>query len=235
MTTEWMIDERQAVSANDLANLNKVLHAPAGARAAETPELLLAIRLSDLVVHDTRKWFGGADIRVDAVIAHGGGDGVDAKSYYLPTTFRFPEVRDREPLLIRDSALLVFHGRARHFIDIMLLVSRDTRDSDDLSGLLSGGLRSPELSGAASALMALTPMAPQAAAVAAAMTAAGVLGDFAYKVLRKVSGNTIGLYRNHFLQLRDDFGLEPARHPPKGSYRVKDFSFWYEVVDETPR
>lgn len=234
-TTEWLIDERREFTPAEEAELQKILSGPEGTRAARTPALLLAVRLRDLVVHDTKKWFGSAEIRVDAVVAHGGGNGAEASSYYMPSTYRFPGVRDGDPLLARDASLLIFHGKARHFIDITVLVSRNTKDSDDLADLLSRSLQGPELGKAAGTLLALTPLAPQAAAVTAAAGAAAVLGNFAYKALRNVTGNTIGLYRNAFLQLRDDFGLEPGRHPPDDSYRVQDFSFWYEVVDETAR
>jgi hypothetical protein len=32
----------------------------------------LAVRLQDVVIHDAGKWFGGAEIRLDALVVHGG-------------------------------------------------------------------------------------------------------------------------------------------------------------------
>ena len=73
--------------------------------------------------------------------------------------------------------------------------------------------------------------APQVAAVTAAIGAAGVLGDFAYRLLRAATGNTIGLYRNSHLQYRDGFGVGP--HPNQGTFRVNDLSFRYEIARES--
>jgi hypothetical protein len=81
------------------------------------------------------------------------------------------------------------------------------------------------------ALAGLAVAAPPVAAITAAIGAAAVLGDFAYRVLREVAGTTIGLYRTSWLQYRDKFG--EGRHPQgDGSYRVDDFSFWYDIVTE---
>jgi hypothetical protein len=66
--------------------------------------------------------------------------------------------------------------------------------------------------------------------VTAAIGAAITIGNFAYEVLRQVTGATVGLYRASWLQERDRFGL--GRHPESGSYRVKDLEFWYEIVPD---
>lgn len=55
--------------------------------AQETP--MLAATLHDVVIHDNRKWFGGADTRVDTLILHGNGTPEDSESWYSPTTMRF--------------------------------------------------------------------------------------------------------------------------------------------------
>ena len=72
--------------------------------------------------------------------------------------------------------------------------------------------------------------APQVAAVNAAIQAATRLGTFAYQVLRRVTGNTVGLYHTTYLEVRDGFGL--GRHPEQGTHRIKDLSFSYEISVE---
>lgn len=112
-----------------------------------------------------------------------------------------------------------------------MLVSRDQKDSADLATLLKSSLQSDEMRGAVGGLLGLAVAAPQVVAVTAAIGAAGVLGDFAYRLLRAATGNTIGLYRNSHLQHRDGFGIGP--HPGQGRFRVNDLSFRYEISLES--
>jgi hypothetical protein len=112
-------------------------------------------------------------------------------------------------------------------------VSRDRRDSADLATLLGGSLQSDEVRGALSGLVGLAVAAPHVAAVVAAIGAAGVLGDLAYRVLRTATGSTIGLYRNSHLQHRDGFGIGPHPGPQQETFRANDLSFRYQISLET--
>ena len=227
--TAWLIDEHRPASLRDFADRDPNLIAP------RSPRVNLAVRMNDVVIHDTRKWFGGADIRIDAIVLHGGrtadgegdGDG-ESNGFYHPSTFRFGGVRDGDRLPIESPGMLVFYGRPEHFLDIAILVSRDRRDSQDLSQLIRDHLASPEWQQAAGALLGLAIAAPTATAVVAGVGGAALLIDLATRALASVTGSTIGLYRTSFLQHRDRFGL--GRHPRSESYRANDLSFWYEVV-----
>jgi hypothetical protein len=192
----------------------------------------LAMSLHDVIVHDTRKWFGEADIRIDALVVTGYGDEADPQSFYMSKTQTFPRVRDGDHLPIGDGGLLLFYGPASHFVVPMVLVSRDRRDSEALSALLASRLGSTEVKGAVAALVGLAVAAPPVAAVTAAMSAAAVLGDFVYRLLSEVTGATIGLYRNSHLQYRDGFGIGRHPPPPPDLFRVNDLSFRYEIALE---
>lgn len=188
----------------------------------------LAIRLHDIIIHDTKKWFGGADIRLDTFIVHGQGKREKPESFYMPGTFRFGGVKNGDHLPIDDTGLLVFYGKPLHFLDIFIMVSRDRKDTDDLALLLARQLQLDEFKTALSTLLSLAVAAPQAAVVTAAVGAAAILGNIAYQALQKATGNTIGLYRASWLQYRDSFGI--GWHPETAVYRVKDLSFRYEIL-----
>jgi hypothetical protein len=229
--TTWLIDERQPIDQAAERQIERSLGMVTRGvtrGAGEVPSTALLIH--DVIVHDVRKWFGKADVRLDALVVHGYGQENDASSFYAPQTFRFSRIGDESELQIGEGGLLLFHGRPLHFLDIFITLSRDTKDSDDLATLLKKKLGSEELKGALGSLVGLAVAAPQVAAVTAAVGAAAVLGDFTYRVIRQVSGSTIGLYRNTWLQYRDEFGV--GRHPGDNSYRMDDFSFWYEILLE---
>jgi len=223
----WLIDETRpldsAAEASIAISLQR-LERPVRGRGPS--EIALALRLNDVVIHDTKKWFGGADIRVDAVVVNGAAAASDG--FYQPSTFRFPGLRDGERLPIESPGLVFFYGKPRHFLDVSILVSRDSKDSKDLGELILASTGSTEWKAASGVLLGLAIAAPQAVAVTAAIGAAARIGNFAADVLRQVSGTTIGLYRTTWLQERDRFGL--GRHPTTGSYRQKDLEFWYEIV-----
>jgi hypothetical protein len=221
--TGWLIDENRPATIADL-------HEDPHRLSMRSPSVNLAVRMNDVVIHDTRKWFGGADIRIDAIVLHGGRaeDGAERDGFYHPSTFRFSGIRDGDQLPIGDPGMLVFYGRPRHFLDIAILVSRDRRDSQDLGQLIGAHLAAPEWQQAAGALLGLAVAAPTATAVVAGVGAAALLIDLATRALAATTGSTIGLYRTSFLQHRDRFGL--GRHPRAESYRANGLSFWYEVV-----
>lgn len=235
----WLIEEGAPIDRRAEAEIARNLPRPGGlgvhrgGAAAEAP--WLAIRLNDIVIHDNKKWFGEAEIRIDALVVHGhGGSGGDPAGFYQPHTFRFGRVRDGDRLPI-DGGLLLFYGRPLHFLDVAITVSRDRRDSDTLAELLAKRAASQPVQASMTTLMGLAVAVPTAMAVTAAVGAAAVLVDASYALLRAATGTTIGLYRAAWLQHRDGFGI--GRHPdaPGGAFRVKDLSFWYEIVlDDRP-
>ena len=232
-SSPWLIDETRPLTDTQIDQLDRELaDSQPGTRGVAGPDNpTLAVSLHDVVIHDTRKWFGEADIRLDALVVSGYGKNDDPTSFYMPKTASFARIRDEDALQLGPGGLLVFHGRAAHFLDLFILVSRDRQDSADLATLLKTSLQSDEMRGAAAGLLGLAIAAPHVAAVTAAIGAAGVLGDFAYRLLRAVTGNTIGLYRNSHLQHRDGFGV--GRHPEQGRFRVNDLSFRYQISPES--
>jgi hypothetical protein len=226
---EWLIDETQLPDRAELAQAASAL------RAGRRKRPSLAVRVNDVVVHDTKKWFSGADIRLDTIVVRGlAEEDNPAQQFYQPGTFRFPGVHDGDRLPIDAPGLLIFYGQPSHFLDISILVSRDRRDSDDLGDLIATQFNSSAWKAAAGSLLGLAVAAPQVAAITAALGGAAVVANLAADVLRSVTGDTIGLYRVSWLQHRDRFGL--GRHPEQDVYRQRDLSFWYEIIlDRQPR
>jgi hypothetical protein len=228
----WLIDERKTPSAVHLEEIDREL-ADIGASRGGSEVPALAVLLHDVVIHDNKKWFGEADVRLDTLVITGCGQAGDSSSsFYMPKTTSFVRVGDEDRLPIGGGGLLVYYGQALHFLDILIMVSRNRQDSQDLAGLLAGKLGSDEMKGAVGALLGLAVAAPTVAAVTTAMGAAAVLGDLVYRVLGAVTGATIGLYRNSHLQFRDGFGVGAHPGPDQQCFRVKDLSFRYEIVRE---
>jgi hypothetical protein len=225
----WLLDETaqldESASRSISASLGRMQDVPRGGAG---PSFSLALRMNDAVIYDVKKWFGGANVRMDAIVVNGAA-AVDG-DFYQPATFRFPDVKDGERLPIVEPGLTFFYGKPRHFLDVSILVSRDRKDTKDLAQLIVERTGAPEWKSAFGVLLGLAVAAPQAAAVTAAVGAAITVGNFALNVLQEVTGTTIGLYRASFLQERDRFGI--GRHPSAGAYRMKDFEFWYEIVPD---
>jgi hypothetical protein len=230
----WLIDESAPLGEAALRKLEREL--PRDRQgvlkgAQQVPNL--AVRLGDLIIHDNQKWWPGeAEIRVDALVVHGNGTPGKTETFYQPRTFRFPRVKNGDRLPTGDG-LLIFYGQPLFFLDVFLTVSRDKQRSDDLATLLAQQAQSAEMQAALGTLLGLGLAAPVVASVTAAVGAAAVLGYFAYQVLRKATGDTVGLYRTSHLQYVHNFGV--GRHPAQGSYRAKDLSFWYEILIDAPK
>jgi hypothetical protein len=229
--TEWLLEEGALDAERAFAGRGEL--GPFGITGTESDEEVasssLAIFLKPLVVTNTRKWFGEADIRLDALVAQGGGEAGDL---YQPRTFRFPRVSDGEDLANADNGLLVYYGRPKHFLALTVTLARDTQDSDDLKDLIEKQARSEEV-GSVLTTMASAIASPHVAAVQAAMQAALTFGDVAYGLIRQISPKVLGLYRANWLANKDDFGV--GRHPPQGALAIKDFQLAYEIVpDEAP-
>jgi hypothetical protein len=232
---DWLIDRYAPPSAADVEEIDRNLASEGtrlrGGKRAARP---LAASLHDVTIHDNRKWFGEADIRLDALVITGYGDPKDPASFYMPKTDSFPRIRDGDALPLGRGGLLMFHGPASHFVDVRIMVSRDRRGAQDLAKLISGAAGSGETGDALGTLLGLAAAAPQAAAVAAAVKAAAALGDLAFRLLQAATGETIGIYRDCHLEYRDGFGI--GRHPvPDGVFRKMDLSFWYQIAREGPR
>ena len=215
----WLIDEAIPLDQASTEALESVLGSRSmrgGLAVLDAPTL--AVSLRELMIHDNRKWFGEAEVRLDALVVHGHGAVGEPESFYTPQTFRFERIGDEDPLPIGEAGLLFFYGRPLHFLDLFVTASRSTEDTDDLSTYLAEGVSDPSLQDAFGQLASLVA-APQVAAVNAAIQAATRLGTFAYQVLRRVTGSTVGLYHTTYLEVRDGFGL--GRHPEQGTHRVK--------------
>jgi len=235
MPENWLISDVRPLTRDTLAEIDR-----------ETPGLVegitrgsavaprLAIKVRDVVCYDVHKLFGGAEIRLDAVVVNGAQAEQNVDSFYHPQTMRFTDIRDGQSLPIDpEHGLLIFNGTPLHFVDIFIMVSRDRKDTDDLSSLLRKELSSDAGKQAAAALMALAISIPTAAAVAGAVAAASIIGDIAYQVVKAVSPKSIGMYRGSFLQFRDAFGV--GRHPSDAMFLNNDLGFWYETVLDEPR
>jgi len=229
---EWLVEEipgRDAIvrsAASVAAIAERELVGP------EAEPLAIAVRLHDILIRNNKKWFnflGGADVRVDVVVVQGNIVEDDKSSAYTPSTTRFADVGRQDSLATDEHGLLIYYGRPKHFLDISVMISRDTKDSDDLAKLIKDQAGSKEFGGALEAIVGLAVTAPQAAIVAGAVGAASVIGNLAYQVVRAVSGNTIGIYHGNRLAYPDRFGI--GRNPPASTYQRGDMSFWYEVVE----
>lgn len=184
----------------------------------------LAILLKPLIVNNTRKWFGDADIRVDVMVSHGGRD---SSGLYHPGTFRFPRVSDGDDLASSENGLLVFYGQPEHFLCLSVILSRDTSDTDDLASLIRQEASSE---GVQKVLMELaaTASSPHVAAVRTALNAALMLCDISHKLISQISPKCLGLHRSNWLGNRHSFGL--GRHPEENTICVKDFEFAYDIL-----
>lgn len=216
----FLIDERPPGSIQ--------VFAPRGAPQARARRL--AVRLTSVIVHDTRALFGSSDIRIDTLVTTGSSrssrSSKSGEPPYRAETLRFKDVRDGEELPL-DNAL-VFHGEARDFLDLRVWVSRDRDRSKALSELLDEQLNSHEFQEATAALLTAAAVA-SAAPVVAAIGAGATLTAIAWRLLSAALPKSIGLYQTSLLA-GEGAGFGQGRHPPRGRLRAQGFSFGYEVV-----
>jgi hypothetical protein len=225
----WLVDELHLPDEHDL---EPVAVSPPGTFASKQASVSkrLGVLLRNVVCHDVQKMFGGAEIRLDALVVHGAGTKEDPSSFYMPGTFRFADIRDHQRLPIDpDHGMLIFEGVPKHFLDIFLIASRDRKDSDDLASLIKETLSDTKNQAMLASLVGIGVAAPPVAALSAAIGAAVMLGDLAYQIVRSVSDKTIGMYRVSFMDHRDKFGI--GRHPEGGgTFTEHGLEFWYETV-----
>lgn len=221
----WLLDESRQITVDDEMQLLRAMRTRRGKREKQPK---LALTLHDVVIHNNRKWFGGADIRIDMIVTTGRRLDEADPSFFMPSTHAFPAVRDGEALPIGSGGLLGFIAVPAHFLDLSIIVSRDRRDVDELASLLRDSTDS-DITDAMGKIAELTAT-PHVAAVKTAIEAAAILSNAAYRILRSLTGSTIGLYRNLHLQHRDGFGV--GRHPETGTLRCRDLTFRYEITAE---
>jgi hypothetical protein len=226
MARDWLISDVPSdldTAVLDDQALGAITQTRRGTGASEAP---LAVSMNDIVIHETHKWFGGADIRLDVLAVHGNVSAEQDGSWYTPTTASFPNVKDGARL--NAEGMLVFFGWPRYFLDLFIIVSRDTKDADQLSELLRDRLAGDDAKGAVGDLLALVA-APAAAVVAAGTKAALTIGSIAYDVVSSVTTKSVGVWRTSWLEHTHEFGL--GRHPAADgdSIRASDFSFWLDV------
>jgi hypothetical protein len=230
---QWLKDEARPIDAEARRALAAQLEST-GPVMRGRPLANLAVRLNHVVIHNTKKWFGDAEIRLDVLVVHGANPDASDGEFFKPTTLRFERIRDGDALPIGDGGVLIFYGRPKHFIDISITASRNRQDTEDLSKLLAERAKNDDFKSSAAVILGMTAVAPQAAAVVAGVEAASSLANTAAEVLLKATNGTIGVYHTSYLQYRDRFGL--GRHPEAGAFAIQDFSLAYEVVvDERAR
>jgi hypothetical protein len=218
--TKWMIQEGMT----DVSEIKSAVQSR-GVRGGVKLEHNLAIFVKPLKVLDTQKWFGEAEIRMDAIVVQGG---EKADTLYHPKTFRFPRVKDGDDVATGENGLMIFYGKPAHFLALSIMLARDTKDSDDLAELIKAQAGSDDFKKAVGDLAMLAAVSPQAAVVQAAVNAGLTLGELAYKFIREISPSCLGLYRASWLGNLHRFGI--GRHPKQGTETQKDFQFGYEIV-----
>jgi hypothetical protein len=221
MPDNWLIDESRPLSIEDAW---EAVRADLGFEGvAQRPPLAVVIR--DVTIHNTKKLFGAAEVRLDALFVTAAEDQI-----YQPGTFSFPGIRDRDELPIDEGGLLLYFGSPRYFIDMALIASQGG------NGPTLGELLAESADQFGNLLGKVTKLAvavPQAAAITEAAAAAAKLAAVALRLLDGVTGKSIGLYRVTWFEHRDRFGLGP--HPGDGDrFRNRDFEFRYEVFEDRP-
>jgi hypothetical protein len=224
--TDWLIsevpDDVESAVLDDQA-----LGALTQSRGESEPsEPALAISINDIVIHETRKWFGGAAIRLDILVVHGNAATAAEDGWYTCTTRVFPDVHDGQRL--NTDGMLLFLGWPRHFLDLFIIASRDTKDAEELGDLLRERLATDDTQSTVGRIAGLVA-APEAMVVAAAAGAALKVGSLAFDLVGAVTSRSVGVYQRSWLEHADAFGL--GRHPAgeADSIRAGDFSFWLNV------
>jgi len=231
---DWALD-KIGLAANSLPRDEALLSAVGASTVVrrggkKSPLRNYAVRLNELIIHNNRTWFGEGDIRLDSLVVQGNVSRPDGAGFFHPGTFSFPRVADGEALSIGQPGLLLYYGQPRYFLDLFLLVSRDSGNSDKLADLLTQNVTAKTLDPAVKPILELATSAITSNAISLALQAAVTIGNVAYRAVQAVASNTIGVYRASFLQLADNFGA--GKHPELGYLDVKDLSFKYEILAE---
>ncbi|MFF4940744.1 hypothetical protein [Micromonospora sp. NPDC000729] len=219
--SEWIIDGSGTAQPTVEVLRHEVRHG--AIRRGRRPRV--AIRMLDMVVHNNRRWFRDASIRIDVLVVHGGTN--DAE--YAPQTFTFPRIADGDHLPIGDGGLLLFHGRPRWFLTMMVAVSRDRQGAAPLTKLLGELMTSEPAAQLQAQTFALATGVPDPQMLGAAWQSALLMGNTMLATLsRETQSASIGLYRNSWLGEQD--GWAAGRHPERGLLKAQDVSFAFDIV-----
>jgi hypothetical protein len=189
---------------------------------------IVAVRLTEMVIHNNLKLLGGANIRVDTLVVHGKPPSGKSDLYH-PGTLRFPDIRDEQHLPFGEKGVLVYLGEPRYFVDFFITVSRDNKDAPDLHNLLTGA-SARNFASVAGTLGGVFIPGLNGAVLKGAISAAFSLGDLAHQVLSAVTGKTVGVFRGSWLEQTDNFGI--GLHPASGMLLVDNLSFSFEILRE---
>lgn len=81
----WLLDE---VTPPDLTAIEQteedISFDTRGSAEVQAQPANLAVRLQDIIIWDTKKWFGDADVRLDALVVHGPTGENQQQSFYMP-------------------------------------------------------------------------------------------------------------------------------------------------------
>jgi hypothetical protein len=222
MGDEWLVDEtRTLTGAEALEATRREL------RFDRKIEPAVNIALYDVTIYDTRKWFGAAEVRIDALVVT---PAPAEDQLYQANTFTFPGVRDGQTLSIdREAGLGLYTGWPQYLLDIALIASLGGADQKTLGELLADS--ADQLGSLLGDVAKLTIAAPHAAAITGAAAAAAKLSGTVLRLLAQETGKSIGLYRATWYEQRNHFGL--GSHPPDDSlFREQDFAFRYEIFQD---
>lgn len=220
--SEWLVEGPGVAPPTAEVLLDEVRH---GA-VRQAPRQRLAIRLLEMVVHNNRRWFGEAAVRLDVLIVHGSATAAE----YAPTTFTFPRVNDGDRLPIGDVGLLLFHGRPKWYLTIFIAVSRDEPGASSLPALFTDLATSEPAMTLQAQAVALATGIPDPQLLGTAWQSALLVGEAMLTALHRETGSTIGVYRASWLRGRDRWGV--GRHPVDGLLTAKDVSFAFEILEE---
>ena len=221
--SEWIIDGPGTVRPPADVLLDEVRH---GA-IRRTPRPRIAIRLLEMIVHNNRRWFGNTAVRLDVLVVHGS----PTNAEYAPQTVTFPRISDGDRLPIGDGGLLLFHGRPKWFLTMMIAVSRDKAGASPLAKLLTDLVVSEPAVTLQTQALALATGVPDPQMFGMAWQSALLVGGTMLTALNRETGSAIGVYQDSWLRRRDQWGI--GRHPAEGLLHAQDLSFAFEIVKST--
>lgn len=224
MGDEWLLDESRTLTA---AEALEATQQELGFDRATEPAINVA--LFDVTIHDTKKWFGRAQVRIDALVIT---PAPAEDQLYQANTFTFPGVRDGQALPIdRAASLGLYTGWPQYLLDVAIIASLGGPDQKTLGEMLADS--ADQLGSLLGNVAKVTIAAPHAAAITGAAAAAAKLSGTVLRLLAQETGKSIGLYRATWYEHRDRFGL--GNHPTDGGlFRQQDFAFRYEVFQDRP-
>ena len=120
MQEDWLLDETRPLNA-----IQAKLEIDATSRfQTSAQEYPLAAAIRDVRIHDVKRLFGSAKIRLDALFVTVPAVGAKVTDLYSPQTFRFDGVHDGDRLPI-EQTMLLYLGQPTYFLDISIAASGD--------------------------------------------------------------------------------------------------------------